>query len=269
MDELSPIVEDQLAVSTEDVDSGLIEARLLSLVLDGEGPSWLQIRRAIARKIMSGAWRAGTRIPPEISLATRFGTSRMTVAKAIQMLAKEGIVERHRKIGTVVAMRAQERPIFEIWDVSDIVQQMGRSYSYKLLSCNFVGGDPEARAKLGAAKTTQMLKMKSIHFADGVPFQYEERLINVDAAPGITCQPLESTCPSAWLLANIPWTEAEHVVSAVEAEKHVADALDIKAGAACMVVERHTWNGDVPVTYVSLWHHGSAHRLTGRFSPSH
>jgi GntR family histidine utilization transcriptional repressor len=269
MNEMSPVIAKEPMPLAEDSDAAMIEARLLSLVLDGEGPSWLQIRRAIARKIISGAWRAGSRIPPEISMANRFGTSRMTVAKAIQMLAKEGIVERHRKIGTVVAIRAQERPVFEIWDVSDIVHQMGRTYSYKLLSCNFVADDGDARQKLGVGKTTQMLKMKSVHLADGVPFQYEERLINVEAAPGITCQPLESVCPSAWLLANIPWTEAEHVVTAVEAEKPVADALDLKIGAACMLVERHTWNGDVPVTFVSLWHHGAAHRLVGRFAPSH
>lgn len=269
MNEILPIVETGGPTAHAETDTKMVEARLMALVLDGEGPAWLQIRRAIARKIMSGAWGPGTRIPAEISMATRFGTSRMTVAKAIQMLAKEGIVERHRKIGTIVAIRAQERPVFEIWDVADIVHQMGRTYSYKLISCAFVGDDSLARAKLGASKSTQMLRMQSLHFADGVPFQYEERLVNVDAAPGITCQPLESIGPSTWLLANIPWTEAEHVVSAIEADKIVADALDIRLGSACLMVERHTWNEEIPVTFVSLWHHGAAHRLIGRFQPSH
>lgn len=269
MNEILPIVKADPSTAPAETDIKMVEARLLSLALDGDGPTWLQIRRAIARKIMSGAWGPGSRIPAEISMATRFGTSRMTVAKAIQMLAKEGIVERHRKIGTIVAIRAQERPVFEIWDVADIVHQMGRAYSYRLLSCAFVGEDPGARAKLGAGKSTQMLRMQSLHLADGVPFQYEERLVNVDAAPGITCQPLESVGPSTWLLAHVPWTEAEHIVSAIEADKFVAGALDIKLGAACLLVERHTWNEDVPVTFVSLWHHGAAHRLIGRFKPSH
>ena len=252
-----------------EAEARMIDARLLSLVLDGDGPTWLQIRRAIARKIVSGAWPPGTRVPAEISLANRFGTSRMTVAKAIQTLAKEGIVERHRKIGTVVSTRAQQRPIFEIWDVADIVQQTSRAYGYQLLSCNFVANDADARDKLGVGKSTQMLRIRSLHTADGVPFQFEDRLVNVEAAPGITCQPLEIMGPSSWLLAHIPWTEAEHVVSAIEADKVVADALDIATGAACLLVERHTWNGDVPVTFVGLWHHGAAHRLIGRFKPSH
>src|SRR5471030_52428 len=116
MNEILPVTGSEIATAPTETDAKRVEARLLSLVLDGDGPNWLQIRRAIARKIMSGAWGPGSRIPAEMSLATRFGTSRMTVAKAIQMLAKEGIVERHRKIGTIVAIRAQERPVFEIWD---------------------------------------------------------------------------------------------------------------------------------------------------------
>ncbi len=259
---------DPPALSSE-AEARMIEARLLSLVVDGEGPTWLQIRRAIARKIVSSAWLPGTRIPPEVSLAARFGTSRMTVAKAIQTLANEGIVERHRKIGTVVSSRAQQRPVFEIWDVADIVQQSGRTYGYQLLSCNFVADDADARARLGVGKNPQMLRIRSLHTADGIPFQYEDRLVNVDAAPGITCQPLEIMGPSQWLIANIPWTEAEHVVNAIEADKVVADALDLSVGAACLLVDRHTWNDEVPVTFVSLWHHGAAHRLVGRFKPSH
>src|ERR1700733_2402110 len=112
------------------------DAALQSIAaLDGDGPVWQQIRRVLARPILSGEWAPGTRIPPELTLTKRFRTSRMTVGKAIQSLAKEGFVERKRKTGTVVADRAQERPVFEIWDVADLVAQAGGTSSYKLLVC--------------------------------------------------------------------------------------------------------------------------------------
>ena len=97
--------------------------------LDGDGPIWQQIRRVLARPIISGEWPPGTRIPTELTLTKRFRTSRMTVGKAIESLAKEGFVERKRKTGTVVTDRAQERPVFEIWDVADLVAQSGGVYS--------------------------------------------------------------------------------------------------------------------------------------------
>ena len=236
--------------------------------LDGEGPMWQQIRRVLARPILSGEWPAGTRIPPELELTKRFRTSRMTVGKAIQSLAKEGFVERKRKTGTVVADRAQERPVFEIWDVADIVAQAGGSYSYKLLECMKLKQDPERRELLGVSRRTPTLWMLCLHLSDGKPFQLEERLVNIDAAPGITCRPLETVGPGLWLLGHVPWTDAEHKISAREAPPEIARHLGTKAGAACLVVDRRTWNNGTPVTYARLWHYGVQHSLVGHFEPA-
>jgi GntR family transcriptional regulator, histidine utilization repressor len=245
------------------------DAALQSIAaLDGDGPVWQQIRRVLARPILSGEWAPGTRIPPELTLTKRFRTSRMTVGKAIQSLAKEGFVERKRKTGTVVADRAQERPVFEIWDVADLVAQAGGTYSYKLLECMKLKQDPEKRELLGVSRRTPTLWMLCLHLSDGKPFQLEERLINIDAAPGITCRPLESVGPGLWLLGNVPWTDAEHKISAREAPADIAKHLGVKAGAACLVVDRRTWNRGTPVTYARLWHFGTGHSLVGHFEPA-
>jgi GntR family histidine utilization transcriptional repressor len=256
------------ATALEAVSTPLEAAGLASLRLDGQGPVWLQIRRALARPIMDGKWGPGTRIPGEMDLSAFFRTSRMTVNKAIQSLANEGLLLRRRKVGTVVSARAQERPTFEIWDTSDIVDRAGGAYGYQLLECAFVRDDAEKRALLNVSQKTQLLWMRSLHLSDGAPFQLEERLINVDAAPGVTCQPLETVAPTAWLLAHVPWTQGEHTISATEAGPEVAGVLGLTHGAACLMIERRTWNGDVPVTYARLWHPGARHRLVGRIQRS-
>ena len=238
------------------------------LTLDGQGPVWLQIRRALAQPILSGLWRSGTRIPAELELRDHFRTSRMTVNKAIQSLANEGLVRRRPRIGTVVSQRAQERPVFEIWDIADVITRSGATYGYRLLECAFVGEEPEKRALLGVERKNQLLWMRGLHLSDGQPFQLEERLVNIDAAPGITCQPLDTTSPGAWLLGHVPWTEAEHTISAVEAGPTEAEALEVPIGSACLVVERRTWDAGHPVTLARLWNPGAQHRLVGRFRPS-
>ncbi len=236
--------------------------------LDGEGPIWQQIRRVLARPILSGEWPPGTRIPPEVTLTKRFRTSRMTVGKAIESLAKQGFVERKRKTGTVVADRAQERPVFEIWDVADLVARAGGTYKYRLLECMKLKQDPEKRELLGVSGRTPTLWMRCLHLCDDTPFQLEERLVNIDAAPGITCRPLETVGPGLWLLAQVPWTDAEHKISAREAPPDIAKYLGTKPGAACLVVDRRTWNDGTPVTYARLWHCGSQHSLVGHFEPA-
>jgi GntR family histidine utilization transcriptional repressor len=244
------------------------DVQLSDLRLDGEGPVWLQIRRTLAQPILSGEWRPGTRIPAEMELREHFQTSRMTVNKAVQSLASEGLLQRRRKVGTVVSARAQERPVFEIWNTADVVERSGEEYGYRLLECELVKDDPEKRALLNVTRTTQLLWLRCVHLSNGRPVQMEERLVNVDAAPGITCHPLDSVAPGPWLLAHVPWTEAEHTISACEAGEIEASALDVRLGSACLVVERRTWNGEVPVTVARLWHPGAQHRLVGRFAPA-
>jgi GntR family histidine utilization transcriptional repressor len=236
--------------------------------LDGEGPLWLQIRRSMAMAILTGEWPAGTRVPTELFLTSYYSTARMTVNKALQSLAGEGLVERRPKVGTVVTGRARERPVFEIWDAADAVHRIGGRYRYRLLECGMVPPDSPLRAELGLGQGTPTIRMMCLHLSDDRPFQLEERLINVEAAPKITCQPLEDVSPGQWLLANVPWTEARHAISARGAPAMVAKHLDVAQNDACLVVERRTWNVAVPVTLGRFWHPGDNHSLEGQFRPS-
>jgi GntR family histidine utilization transcriptional repressor len=236
--------------------------------LDGEGPLWLQIRRSIALAILNGDWPAGTRIPPELVLTEHYNTSRMTVNKAVQSLATEGLLQRRTKVGTVVTERARERPVMEIWDAADSIRRDGRRYSYKLLECETVRGPSPLRALIDVDDETPLIRMRCLHSADNRPFQLVERLVNVDAAPQIGRQPLETISPGAWLLAHVPWTNARHSITARGADERIARHLAIEVGEACLIVERRTWNGDIPVTFGRFWHPGDDHRLEGNFRPS-
>jgi GntR family histidine utilization transcriptional repressor len=66
----------------------------------------------------------------------------------------------------------------------------------------------------------------------------------------------------------VPWTEAEHSISAIVADEKTADALDIAIGAPCLVIERHTWRVAQPLTSVRLVYPGESHKLVARFNGS-
>lgn len=236
--------------------------------LDGEGPKWLQVRRALAGPIVNGAWPPGTRIPTEASLTSSFDTSRVTISKAIQSLAADGLVQRRRKVGTIVAERALERPVFEIWDIADLVARKGGTYGYQLLECARIEHD-QRRELLGVSARTPVLWVRCLHICNDKPFQLEERLINIDAAPGAACHLFKTQGPSRWLVAHVRWMDAEHNISAREAPEEIAAHLGVHPHAACLVVDRRTWNHGIPVTHARLWHPGSSHTLVGHFKPPH
>jgi DNA-binding GntR family transcriptional regulator len=69
-----------------------------------------QIRLDIERRILTGEWPPGHRIPFEHQLMTRYGCSRMTVSKALTELAQADLIERRRRAGTFVRRPRSNRP---------------------------------------------------------------------------------------------------------------------------------------------------------------
>lgn len=237
------------------------------IALDGEGPLHQQIRRAIARPILAGSWSPGRRIPSEHTLMERFGVSRMTVNRALASLAGEGLIERRRKLGTVVAPRRPERAVFEIWDISAEIGRAGGVHRLECLSHEETAASEADAACLKVAPGTPILRATLLHGADGEPVQLEYRLVNCAAAPGIAAVDFTTVTPGRWLLDHVPWTEAEHMIRAEEASAETARLLGIRRSGACLVVERRTWRGDVPITYARLISPAGAQILVGRFQP--
>ncbi|MDF2628529.1 MAG: class aminotransferase protein [Symbiobacteriaceae bacterium] len=65
-------------------------------------PLYQQLREQIKQRIFSGSLPAGTRLPPERTLANTLGVNRTTVVNAYRDLAAEGLVEGRVGHGTVV-----------------------------------------------------------------------------------------------------------------------------------------------------------------------
>lgn len=65
-------------------------------------PLYQQLREQIRQRIFSGSLPAGTRLPPERTLANTLGVNRTTVVNAYRELAAEGLVEGRVGHGTVV-----------------------------------------------------------------------------------------------------------------------------------------------------------------------
>ncbi len=70
---------------------------------DSGVPVYLQISRAIKRSIALGSLRGGEQVPSVREVAEMLTVNPNTVAKAYQLLEREGIVSTRKGIGTFVA----------------------------------------------------------------------------------------------------------------------------------------------------------------------
>jgi GntR family histidine utilization transcriptional repressor len=224
-----------------------------------------QIRLDIERHILTGEWPPGHRIPFEHELMLHYGCSRMTVNKALSELAQADLIERRRRAGTFVRRPKFLSAVLQITDIRAEITALGRSYGYELIQCSRRVANAADRARLGVRKTGKVVAIACRHSADGVPFAIEDRLIDLDAVPEAATADFAIEPPGSWLLHHIPWTEAEHAISAIVADEPAAAALDIAIGAPCLVIERHTWRSARPLTAVRLLYPGESHKLVARF----
>ena len=227
-----------------------------------------QIRLDIERRILTGEWPPGHRIPFEHEIMARYGCSRMTVNKALSELAQAELIERRRRAGSFVRRPQFLSAVLKIADIRAEISALGRNYGYELIKCSRRAANAADRARLGVPKTRRVVAIECRHGADDVPFALEDRLIDLDAVPEAATADFASDPPGSWLLHHVPWTEAEHSIRAIIADQKTAKALEIAVGAPCLVIERHTWRIARPLTSVRLVYPGESHKLVARFNGS-
>jgi GntR family histidine utilization transcriptional repressor len=226
-----------------------------------------KILNELRRRITSGKWLPGHRIPFETALAADFGVSRMTMNKVLAQLTREGFLERRRRLGTVVKLPNVQTAVLEITEIEKEVASLGLVHSYRLLARRQRPMAPTDFPGFAMMTGTKVLMLQCLHFADESPFCLENRVINLAAVPAALQVDFKSVSPSHWLLRQVPWTSARHTISAIAASQDVGRLLQIKTGSACLVVDRITELNGSCITSARLAYPGERHQMVAQFAP--
>ena len=226
--------------------------------------SYKDIHNILLDRIKGGDWAPGALVPAEAELAQEFGCTRVTVNRAMQALADAGLVERRRKAGTRVVERKTRNAVFEIPIVRDEIEARGGNYKYLLISRQDITPPHKVRAEMGLSGDAQVLHVVSLHFANGKPYQLEDRWIALAAVPGARQAPFDVISPNEWLLREVPYTNAEHVFRAAMPSADDRRHLQLAADEPVFIIDRTTWLDDAAVTHVRLVHPASDFRLVTR-----
>ncbi len=226
--------------------------------------TYKEIKSDILSKIVKGEWAPGVLVPNEEDLAEIYQCARATVNRAMRELASEGIIERRRKAGTRVRMTPLRQASFDIPKIRDEIESKGATYRYYLAKRSVEVAPDWLSARLELPQGGKVLHLICMHYADGTPYQYEDRWINLSALPAAEDTDFSKIGPGEWLLSTIPFSEAEINLSAGLAEKNVADYLGCAVGDPMFIIERSTrWQEDA-VTYVRFSYR-PGYRLTTRY----
>ncbi|MCZ4272136.1 UTRA domain-containing protein [Maritalea porphyrae] len=227
-------------------------------------PVYLKIKNELLDRIRNGELRPGDKVEHEEIIAQQYDCARATVHRAIRELAEEGYVERKRRAGTRVASAGTRATRVTIPLVRQEIEERGASYRFTVLEQS-VRETPQAIAEnLGVERGTKALYLRCVHFASDIPFQLEERWINLEMVPEAEHANFDQINPNEWLVQSSPYSEAAHFFSAQNANAEQASTLNVLENDALFVIERRTHLGGKAITYAQLLHPGANYRMTAK-----
>lgn len=223
--------------------------------------SYRDVKADLLAQIRSGRLAPGALLPGEEELRQRYGAARGTINRAMRELVADGLIERKRRAGSWVRQAPLRQARFAIPLVRIEIEAAGALYRYVLTRSRIAPCPDWLRALSSLPEGAPMRHLLCLHLADGVPYQYEDRWISLDAVPAARDADLTEEGPNEWLVRHVPFSTAQISFSACAAEEEAATALGCAPGDALFQVERRTWREETPVTYVRmLFRRG--HRMT-------
>ena len=206
-----------------------------------EGAKARRVYLSLRDDIAGGTLTDGTSLPGEQKLAANFDVSRVTIRRALEALASDGLIERRAGSGTVVRSAGiGDAPL--AMDFNTLMPQlveMGQSTTARLLSFSYgVAPDFVAKAMLLSAQEKVQIATR-VRSADGKPFSHLTTYVPEAIARNYSEHDLATT-PLFRLLerSGVQINDAHQSVSAALAGPEVAEALEVAVGSAVLSLRR-------------------------------
>lgn len=205
---------------------------------DAVVPLYHQIYVVLRQQILEGKFGDGP-MPGEIELARQFGASRVTMRRVFDYLVKEGLVRRHRGMGTFVVkpddpevMRTGQTLLQNIIDV-------GERTSAVVVEFEDVLAPPDEAKCLEIAPGTPIKKLVRVRHLEDTPMALITTWLPLDVTSKLTLDRLTNQSLLRLIEGSgVRIDRASQVVSARLADVATAQYLDVTVGAPLLSVQR-------------------------------
>jgi GntR family transcriptional regulator len=131
-------------------------------------PGYQQVYLTLRDWIYAGSFPAGSQLPTETELCGTFGVSRVTVRKAIDLLAGDGLVSRQQGRGTFVTERASNAPLTgEMEQLLKRLTALGGKTQISGVKSEIIAADDEMATDLGVERGEKVLCVSHLRHTRG------------------------------------------------------------------------------------------------------
>jgi GntR family transcriptional regulator len=198
-------------------------------------PKYHQVYLVLRQQLEEGRFAAG--VPPEMRLVEEFRVARVTVRRALEQLAADGLIDRAPGRGTTP--RAQSRPREPLTGLlKDIVSASPRT-TVKVLQCEVLPASEQVAAQLAVALHTPVQKAVRVRSTAEGPLSHITTHVPQSVARGFGRRELAKK-PILVLLeaSGVRIGRARQSISARLADATVAPLLGVEVGSALLSVQR-------------------------------
>jgi len=203
-------------------------------------PLFHQICVVLRDQVISGALPPGSKLPSEAEICEVFGVSRITAKRAMDQLAKDGLVTRARGRGTIVVDRNESVPFVstvEGW--LENISRMADTTDVQLLAFEYRPAPRHIATHLELEPDAEVQHSIRVRSYQGTPLSYLETWVPGDIGRCYTAADLGNT-PLLRLLEqnDLNIASAQQRITATIASPNIAKALGVQTGAALLDVRR-------------------------------
>jgi GntR family transcriptional regulator len=193
----------------------------------------------VRRRVDTGEWTPGERLPSEPDLAVELGVSRPTLREALRLLATEGWLERKHGSGTYVSQRVPVHNSIETnFGVTDLIIGAGRVPGTSKREVRTERAGAVIGRALGVSATTTVVMLERIRLADGKPVVHSLDIFPPWSLDGQQVSSLTESVYEALAAHGSAVVRGNAHISAVAADGMLAKALSMKKGAPLLRVEQ-------------------------------
>jgi len=218
------------------------ESQLKTLEQDIPTPLYFRLYSLLKNAILDGTIETGAQMPTEQQLAETFAVSRITAKRAMDELAAENLVERHRGKGTHVIYEYTPRPVkAPLVGMLQEIESMARHTEVLVLECKKQVPPGAVREALGLADKDKALRLVRVRSRDGQPFGYYDSWTS-GLNKGVSKRDFQKSPRLAIFRKHgLKITHVIQTISAVAASTELAQHLETEPGAPLISLVRESF----------------------------
>lgn len=213
---------------------------------------YLDLADALRARIVARDVGAGGALAGELELAREYGTSRVTVRRALDLLRQEGLVRSRRGAGWFAAVDPVRQPLGRVTTVEAAVEAAGARPGRKILAFGFVEAPATVAEALLIDRGADVLRVERVNLADDEPFALVTVWVRGDVGADVSRADVErATFYDLLPLRGVELGSVQQTITAEIASAASARLLECDPGAPLLLCRRVTHDAAGVPTLVS------------------